>query len=76
MGLQNEGKPSTIKPHGHPHYEERFQGRKQDQHQHYQGIRWNNQIYSWNRESHNHYLTKYYKRPASTTNWRSHNDNT
>jgi hypothetical protein len=29
-----------------------------------------------NRASKNHYLTRYYQRPTTTTNWRSYNNNT
>jgi hypothetical protein len=55
MGEQNEEKPSNIKPYRHPHYLERFQGRHEDQYQHYKGIIWNNHQYSWNMASKNHY---------------------
>ena len=69
MGVNNEGNPSETKPYRRPHYQESLQERKEDLHQHHEGRRWNNQQYSWNRASHNHYLTRYYQRP---TNWRSH----
>jgi hypothetical protein len=42
MGVKNEGKPSHVKPYQHPHYQESFQERQEDKHQHYQGRRWNN----------------------------------
>jgi hypothetical protein len=37
MGVQSEGKSSNVKPYRHPHYQERFQGRQEDQYQHYRG---------------------------------------
>jgi hypothetical protein len=30
MGVQNEGKPSNVKPYRHPHYQESFQERQED----------------------------------------------
>jgi hypothetical protein len=37
MGVQNEEKPSNVKPYLHPHYHERFKGRQEDHYQPYQG---------------------------------------
>jgi hypothetical protein len=34
MGVQNEEKLSNVKPYQHPHYQEIFQGRQEDQDQH------------------------------------------
>jgi oligoribonuclease NrnB/cAMP/cGMP phosphodiesterase (DHH superfamily) len=65
-----------VKPYQHPHYQERFQGRQEGGYQYYQGRRWNNFQYSWNKASQNHYSTRYYHRPTSTTNWRSFDNNT
>jgi hypothetical protein len=76
MGVQNEEKPSNVKPYRHPHYQERFQGRQEDQYHHYQGRRWNTHQYSWNMASQNHYSRRYYHRPTSTTNWRRFNNDT
>ena len=72
MGVQNEEKTSNVKPYQNPHY----QGRQEDQYQHYQKTRQNNNQYSWNMTSQNHYSTRYWHRPTSTTNWRSFNNNT
>jgi hypothetical protein len=74
MGVQSEEKPSNVKPHQHPHYQEIFQGSQEGGYQHYQGRRWNNYQYSWNKASQNHYSTIYYHRTTSTTNWRSDPD--
>ena len=63
-----------MKPYQHPHYHKIFKGRQEDQYQHYQGIRWN--THSWNMALQNHYSTRYYHIPKSTTNWRSFNNNT
>ena len=76
MDVQNEGKPSNLKPYQHPHYQERFQGRQEDHYQHYQGRRWNTHQYSWNMASQNHSSRRYYHRPTSTTNWRRFNNYT
>jgi hypothetical protein len=76
MGVPNEEKPSNVKPYRRPHYQERFQGRKEDQYQYYQGRIWNTHQYSWNMESQNHYSRRYYHRPTSTTNWRRFNNDT
>ena len=51
MGVQNEEKSSNVKPYWYPHYQERFQGRQEDQYQHYLERRWNNHQYSWNMAS-------------------------
>jgi hypothetical protein len=76
MHVYNEEKPSNVKPYQHPHYQEIFQGKKEDQYRHYQGRRWNNHQYSWNMASHNHYSVRCYDRPTSITNWMSFNKNT
>jgi hypothetical protein len=46
MHVQSEGKPSNVKLYRHPHYQERFQGRKEGRYRHYQGGRWNTYQYS------------------------------
>jgi hypothetical protein len=65
-----------VNPYRHPHCQEIFQGRQEGRYHHYQGRRWNTYQYSCNNASQNHYLTRYYHRPTSSTNWRRFNNNT
>jgi hypothetical protein len=32
MGAKNEGKPLKVNPYQHPHYQESFEERQEDQH--------------------------------------------
>ena len=76
VGVQSEEKLSNVKPYRHLHYQEIFQGRREDQYHYYQGRIWNTHKYSWNMASQNHYSKRYYHRPTSTTNWRRFNNDT
>jgi hypothetical protein len=68
MGMHNEGKPTHVKSYLHPHFQESFQGRQEDQYHHYQRRRWNTHQYLWNREFQNHYSTGHYQSLMTTTN--------
>jgi len=76
IGVQSDGKPLNVKPYRHAHYQEIFQGIKEDQYHPYQQRRWNIKKHSQNMVYHNHYSIIYYQRPKNNTKFISCNYNT